>query len=82
MNAIDQICAYIEHENRRHVGPDNFTGWFLDGITQQIDNSSARLLLNYLASGEDKKAADLLRDFFTREYSENAQEHFSDRDAA
>lgn len=75
---MDAIIKYIEARNRETRGTDDFQAWVSDGITQQMDNTSARLLLNYLAAGEDVKAATLLREFFHAEYAQRAKDYFTE----
>ena len=73
--SFQDIVNYIEHRNRRNAGQDDFKAWVSDAISQNMTNSEARLLMQYLGDGHHKQAAEMLRDFLIKEYAGIAEQH-------
>jgi hypothetical protein len=70
---IQQIIDYIEHRNvKLYSSRDDFDSFVLDSFGN-LTNSSARTLMTNLLIGDDKAAAQILRDCLVKEYGEKAE---------
>jgi hypothetical protein len=67
---LTAIAEYIERRNRElYRDQDRFADFVTDAFGR-LNNSTARLLLEYLDRGEHAKACDIISECIIREYGE------------